>query len=225
LTSAAAIITAAGLSSRIKMNKKKQYLLLDGVPVFCKAASSFLSAERFKHIVITVPKGDIEYTTKLLKSCIEPAAVSMITLIEGGSTRQESVFLALQVLLPLAPEIVLIHDGARPWISIALINKITDFTKKYGACIPVINISDALKKIAGNGYIEQHLNKNRVKGAQTPQGFLFSEIIKAHRLAQKTDIIYLDDAEMYTLLKKKVYTIPGDPANRKLTYKFEMEEE
>ncbi|MBN1797047.1 MAG: 2-C-methyl-D-erythritol 4-phosphate cytidylyltransferase [Spirochaetales bacterium] len=224
MTSAAAIITAAGTSSRMNMNKKKQYLLIGGVPAFCKAVRSFLSTKRFQHVVITVPKGDIEYATKLAQSYFKPSDISILTLIEGGSTRQESVYLALEALSPFAPEIVLVHDGARPWITEALINKITDSTLVHGACIPVIDIPDAVKKINGTGFIEQHVDKNRIKGAQTPQGFLFSEIIKAHRLARNTDAVYLDDAKLYTLLKQKVYTVPGDPANRKLTYKFEVKE-
>jgi 2-C-methyl-D-erythritol 4-phosphate cytidylyltransferase len=225
LISASAIITAAGISSRMKMNKKKQYLLIDGVPAFCKAAGVFLSTKRFEHVVITVPKGEVAYATKLVNSCFDPPVVSTVTLIEGSSSRRGSVFLALQALLPFSPEIVLIHDGARPWISKELIITICDATEKYGSCVPVVDIPDAVKKIDKNGCIEQHLKRSMIKGAQTPQGFLFSEIIKAHRLAQGYDKVYLDDAEIYTLCGKKVYTVPGEPENRKLTYKFEVEEQ
>jgi 2-C-methyl-D-erythritol 4-phosphate cytidylyltransferase len=225
LISASAIITAAGMSSRMKLNTKKQYLLIHGIAAFCKAAGAFLASRRFEHVVITVPKGDISYAAELVKSCVDPGDQEIISLIEGGSSRQESVYLALQALLKFSPEIVLIHDGARPWISKELINTICEATQKHGACIPLVDIPDAVKKIDKSGYIVTHLDKTLIKGAQTPQGFLFSEILEAHRLAKSNNKMYPDDAEMYALYGKKVYTVRGEPVNRKLTYKFEAEEE
>jgi 2-C-methyl-D-erythritol 4-phosphate cytidylyltransferase len=223
LISAAAVITAAGSGRRMQADKKKQYLLIDGVPVLELAVKSFIFSDLFGRVVITVPPGDLEYAKGLLSHYLESGGTCRLSLIEGGQHRQESVFLGLEALAPDNPEFVLIHDGARPWITPELIAAVLENTRLYGACIPVADIPDAVKTIGKTGFIEQHADKQRTKGAQTPQGFTFARLYAAHLEARKHHTRYADDAEVYMLANQSIYTIPGNPANRKITYTFDME--
>jgi 2-C-methyl-D-erythritol 4-phosphate cytidylyltransferase len=223
LISAAAIVTAAGSGFRMQKKQKKQYLLIDGVPVLEKAVKSFVSVHLFEKLIITVPRGDLGYAKKLLAGYLKSGGRCAVSLIEGGKHRQESVFLGLQALAPDDPEFVLIHDGARPWITPELICTVLENTKLHGACVPVVDIPDAVKTIGKNGFIELHAGKQWTKGAQTPQGFVFADIYSAHMKARKSRTRYSDDAEVYMLVNNSIYTIPGNPQNRKITYTFDME--
>jgi 2-C-methyl-D-erythritol 4-phosphate cytidylyltransferase len=224
LTSAAAVITAAGSSSRLGQKQKKQYLLVNGLPVISKTLATFMQSDCFKHFIITLPRGEINYAKDLLFSSLKSLDLSTLTLIEGAESRQGSVFLALQALVPHSPEVVLIHDAARPWVSKDLIIRILDLTRIHGACIPVTDFPDAIKKIDSQGYIEGNFTKQVIKGAQTPQGFIFPKILEAYHQAQKINMHCADDAEIYALYGQAIYTIPGDPQNRKITYAWDMEQ-
>lgn len=224
MTSAAAVITAAGSSLRMQKKQKKQYLSIGGVPVLKKAVESFLSTGLFSWITITVPKTDIPFVREMFAGLLHSEPACSFSIVPGGESRQESVFLALQSLAEAGPEYVLIHDGVRPWIRGELINAVFENTKRHDACIPVVDIIDAIKKIDAKGFIEEHVDKQCTKGAQTPQGFIFSAIFTAHKSAFKNHTICPDDAEVYALTGKPVYTIPGDPSNRKITYAFDMGE-
>ncbi len=223
MISAAAVITAAGSGRRMQTNKKKQYLLIDDVPVLELAVKPFLSSNLFEKLVITVPPGDLEYTGLLLSHYLKAGGACRLSIIEGGPHRQESVFLGLEALAPYRPEYVLIHDGARPWITPELIAAVLENTKLHGACVPVADIPDAVKTIGKNGFIEHHADKQWTKGAQTPQGFTFARLYAAHLEARKHHTRYADDTEVYMLDGGSIFTIPGSPQNRKITYGFDME--
>jgi 2-C-methyl-D-erythritol 4-phosphate cytidylyltransferase len=178
----------------------------------------FLSGYFYK-LVVTVPEKDIEYTTNLISSYID---MEKVDCIRGGSTRQESVYFGLKAFEQSAPDYILIHDGARPWIEKDLIHRVLEKTLKYGACIPVVEVPDALKEIDEQGIIKKSLSRKKVKGGQTPQGFLYSNLYKAHLVAREQNMEALDDAEVYSLLFHPVVTVPGNTGNRKITYNHDL---
>ncbi len=219
----AAVITAAGSSRRMGGGDKKEYRRLDGRPVLAGAILPFLPL--CQPIVVTVPPGDAPLVRGLLSPHLDPAA---ILLAEGGSSRQESVYLGLLALERAAgpgytPRSVLIHDGARPWVDRALIERVVAGVDRHGACIPVLEVTEALKRVEEDGRIREHLDRRPFALAQTPQGFRFPEILEAHRRARRTDRTWYDDAEIYASLVAPVYAVPGERGNCKVTFTEDLE--
>jgi 2-C-methyl-D-erythritol 4-phosphate cytidylyltransferase len=215
LSVVAGVITSAGSSRRWGGSEKKEYAGLQGRPVLAHAVLPFLEIDPDMLLVLTVPPGHTEQARSLLEPHLPSASLRFV---EGGPSRQASVHLGLETLRDLRPEIVLIHDGARPWVSAALIRRVLEATRLHGACIPVLEPSEAPKLVGPSGVIVADLSRRLVQFAQTPQGFIFQRILEAHRRASGGSRIHLDDAEVYAAFCGPVYTVPGEPANRKITY-------
>jgi len=213
----AAIITAAGSGSRMGIEKNKVLLPLEGKTVIETAVLSFINSEKFQKIIITHSPEDIEQLKIALKELSIP-----LQFVEGGSTRQESVYKGLKALESDNPDTVLIHDAARPWISRTLICNILEQTQKTGSAVPVIPSVNAMKKIDERGKITEHLQREKTVSAQTPQGFQFSRILKAHEKAASENYEAIDDTELWDRYFDSVSTVPGEVANIKITYKKDL---
>jgi len=219
---AAACITGAGKSTRMRAGGKKEYASIDGFPVIAKSILTFIETGPFQSIVVTVPQGHIPEASGLIMPFL-PSRSPKLEIIEGGATRQESVFKALSELAGKQIEIVLIHDAARPWVTKDLVRSVFDSTREFGACIPVTEIPDAPKQVEADGIITRHFEKNTLWGAQTPQGFDFDLILAAHTAAMAKHSLYADDAEIFSLSGHSVHTVPGQASNRKVTYAHDLE--
>jgi 2-C-methyl-D-erythritol 4-phosphate cytidylyltransferase len=200
---------------------KKEYCVLSGVPVLARSVLPFLRSGRYAPILVVVPPGDITKASALLEGHIPAGSVRFI---EGGPTRQASVFLALKDLAREPPALVLIHDGARPWVTDALIEGVEREAARSGACIPVTRPTEAVKRIGESGRILGSLSQDTLGMAQTPQGFRFKEIHAAHERADREGRRAADDAELYEAYAGIVSTIPGDAANRKITFVHDLHE-
>ncbi len=234
---AALLLTAAGSSSRFLASgtsspdpspHKKEYLLLDGMPVLFHAMKPFLLLPECSQAVITVPKDDEEKVRTLLASVPGFAPLlggRELLIVPGGSSRQASILAGLASLERCAqpPDIVLIHDGARPWVSGSVIRSVLEACGTYGAVIPVLPSTSAMKETGPDGLITRHLPRASTVEAQTPQGFRFREILRAHRQVAGDGRIYIDDAEVYASAEGAVATVAGDPLNRKITYRSDLQ--
>jgi len=196
---------------------KKEYRLLAGVPVLARAILPFVATGRFSSFVVVVPPSRIAETREILAGHLD---TSRLHFVEGGGTRPQSVYRGLLELESLSPrpDNVLIHDGARPWIDEETILRVLEGTEKEGACLPVIHPCDAVKVVNEKGFVMEHLEKGRVFGAQTPQGFSFRKILDAHRRASSSGRLFVDDGEVWAGYVCPVYTVPGNPENRKVTF-------
>jgi len=212
------VIACAGSSQRWGGTGKKEYALLDGRPVLVHALAPLLEADPGMHLVFAVPAGHLQRVAELLRPHVPAESWRLWRLVEGGPTRQKSVHLALEELCDLHPQVVLIHDGARPWASVGLVRRVLEAARQRGACIPVLEPNEAPKLVGPSGLILAALPRHVVQLAQTPQGFLFQRILEAHRRADGSTRTYLDDAEVYAACWGPVATVPGEPANRKITY-------
>jgi 2-C-methyl-D-erythritol 4-phosphate cytidylyltransferase len=219
LSSDAVIITAAGSSKRWADQEKKEYALLEGRPVLSRALEPFLKITPALQVVITLPKADISMVNQLLEPHLD---CSRILFVGGGTTRQASVCLGLESLQAIEPAIVLIHDGARPWIDRALVDRVLEGTRRWGACIPVVEACEAPKRIGSSGQILEDLSREEFKLAQTPQGFLYTRILEAHQRAKNGSHLFLDDAEVYAAYFSGVITVPGDRRNKKITFREDL---
>lgn len=118
------------------------------------------------------------------------------------------------------PRLVLIHDGARPFITQSLVKKTVSATLKYGAAVPALQPVETQKEMDSSSKIARHLKRSSLAAVQTPQGFLFPEILECHKKAAKEkDAAFTDDTEIWDKYSaKKTRVIPGDPGNIKITY-------
>lgn len=235
----ALIIVAAGNSSRMGGEVKKEYLPLNNGTVLSSVALAFLSTKsstknKITQIITVIPHNDEQNAKKAFfaDSQIEQLILQnnvKIDFVNGGKSRQESVFNALEFLenLPsnLKPDFVLIHDGARPFLSTNLISDAIENTVKYGAAVPAINVVDTQKEIDQNSFIRCHLVRNNLRAVQTPQGFNFNKILNCHKAArtaclQTKNVEYTDDSEIYDMFStEKTFVFDGEIQNKKITYK------
>jgi 2-C-methyl-D-erythritol 4-phosphate cytidylyltransferase len=212
-----AIITAAGSSKRMKGKGKKEFRVIKGRTVLERAVLPFVISEEFEHICVTYPEGKKEEMEKSLHRINFP-----ISYVQGGSTRQASVFNALKTLKETKSDLVLIHDGARPHISEDLIERVLKGTIDRGNSTPVTPSTSAMKLITPLGDIEQHLIRNKTVSAQTPQGFSFPELLEAHEKADADMNEYIDDSEIWSVYIGPSHTVEGDPENIKITYQGDL---
>ncbi len=234
-TNNAVAIVAAGSSSRMVELGKKEYLPLNGGSVLSETALVFLQTKLFSTVLVVHPKNGLAAAKKAFYKNPLVAELSKdlnVIFTPGGDTRQESVFNALKALNkkpPVSkkssqandsPRLVLIHDGARPFISQSLVKKTLAATLKYGAAVPALQPVETQKEMDSSSKIARHLKRSSLAAVQTPQGFLFPEILECHKKAKKegkTD--FTDDTEIWdNYSDKKTRVIPGEPGNIKITY-------
>ncbi|MFO7848978.1 MAG: IspD/TarI family cytidylyltransferase [Spirochaetia bacterium] len=219
------LITAAGLSTRMGGETKKEYLPIDNRPLLIHPLVSFLTTLSPEEIIITVPPGDEQDVEYMLKSELPESLSSFLEVVRlqaGGESRRSSVYLGLGAFSrPI--DYVLIHDGARPWIKSDTIKEVLRDCIANEASIPVIPVTDALKRIDRDGYIEGHLSRSRTMGAQTPQAFAFPAILEAHRRADDDGSLYVDDSEIYSRYIGPVHTVQGDQENIKITFPGDLQ--
>ena len=213
------IIAAAGSSTRMDSGPKKEYRALGKKTVIQHSVAPFLQIESLYSIVLAISKGQEE---KMRLALGDVAFNEHVRYVEGGATRQESVYKALQVMKNDAPDIVLIHDGARPWVTASVIRRVEEAAYSHGAAAPGVIPADAMKNVDGKMNIKTHLKRTDLVAVQTPQGFLYADILAAHEKAQKDGREYLDDTEVYWQYKGKVKVIEGDPKNRKITFAHDV---
>ena len=215
---ACALVTAAGNSTRMAGGIKKEYRLIDSVPILRRICFIFHETGLFSNIFVTCPPGDGETVRGILGKDLRDS----VSIVNGGGSRQESVFAGLTAMAACNPVWVLIHDGSRPWISSELITRVLDTTRREGACIPAVPSVDTLVTLDSRDNVAAYPDRELVLRVQTPQGFSFKDIYTSHRVASSDGRVYNDDSEIYRTYCKEVRVIPGDPENRKITYPRDM---
>lgn len=122
-----------------------------------------------------------------------------------------------------APDFVLIHDGARPFLTTDLVEASIENTIKYGASVPALTPVDTQKEIDENGFIVRHLTRKNLGAVQTPQGFAFDKILSAHQKALEDKKEYTDDTEIFDIYStEKTFVFKGEETNKKITYKDDI---
>ncbi len=220
---AALIIVAGGMSTRMGSGIKKELADLNGEPVLCRTLRPFFESKLFSLTVIVLPPSRIEQTKTLVASCFPFVKKDTVIYVSGGKTRQESVYNGLRKL-PSHFRTVLIHDGARPWITKEVIFRVYEKAVQTGSAVPVVPSVNALKEIDSGGRVIRNINRSTVVGAQTPQGFAFKDIFSAHRKAAGDGRVYPDDAEVFSVYAGEVFTVPGDIRNKKITYREDLQQ-
>ena len=200
----AAILVAAGSGSRFGAETPKQFLRLAGKPVMRHCAEALA-----REVDLLLPVGDAEPIRDAL------AGIAHLPPVPGGASRQDSVRLGLEALAAHAPDIVFVHDAARPVIPAGTIPALLTALKTMPGAIPALPVADTLKR-AERGAITATVLRDGLYRAQTPQAFRFPVILAAHRAG--IGVAATDDASLLETAGESVAIVPGSEDNIKLTY-------
>jgi 2-C-methyl-D-erythritol 4-phosphate cytidylyltransferase/2-C-methyl-D-erythritol 2,4-cyclodiphosphate synthase len=200
----AAILVAAGSGSRFGAETPKQFLTIAGKPVIRHAAEALAA-----HVTLLQPVGDADPIEIALTGI-----PNRLSTVPGGVTRQDSVRAGLEALAPHEPDIVLVHDAARPVIPHGTIPTLLAALRESPGAIPAAPVADTLKRVV-RGAITETMSRTGLFRAQTPQAFRFTTLLAAHRagLTGATD-----DASLLEAAGQTVEVVPGSDDNIKLTY-------
>ncbi len=210
------LIPAAGSGSRMKAGKNKLLIELEGESLIYWTLKSILSSRLITWVgIIGQPKDK-----KLLLDSLKDFS-NKVEWINGGETRQKSVFNGLNSL-PKDAEKVLIHDGARCLINSELINKFGEELEKNEAVILATKVTDTIKVVDNEGFIKETPNRKYLWSAQTPQGFVVDKLKKAHKMAIEKNWTVTDDASLFEILDWKVKIIEGNYSNIKVTSPIDL---
>jgi len=208
----AAIVVAAGQGLRAGGELPKQFRRVAGETLLEHALSAFVKAPGIAFVQPVIRHNDLALVRTLT------GRLNVLEPVSGGATRQASVRAGLEALAPREPDIVLVHDAARPFASGDLIARAIDAAKKTGAAIPALPVTDTVKRINDAGIIEATLDRNAIRLVQTPQAFAFPALLEAHRraVAQGRDD-FTDDAAIAEWAGMTVSVFAGERGNIKLT--------
>jgi 2-C-methyl-D-erythritol 4-phosphate cytidylyltransferase / 2-C-methyl-D-erythritol 2,4-cyclodiphosphate synthase len=213
--SVAALIVAAGRGTRASgaTDVPKQYVRLGASTVVQRSIAAFCESGIADRVVAVVHPGD----RALFAASVTPSLV-LGAAIDGGPTRQQSVRLGLEALAAYGPDIVLIHDAARPFVTRPVIERVVAAIGTGRGAVAAIAVADTLKRANAAGVITGTVERARLWRAQTPQGFRFAEILDAHRRAFHAGIDgFTDDAALAEWAGMTVCVVEGGDRNVKLT--------
>ncbi len=209
----AALIVAAGRGHRAGGPIPKQYAAIGGASVLTRTIEVFLGHPRVDTVLVVTSPED-----RVLYEAAAPAHPKLMPPVVGGETRQASVLSGLRSLKAKSPSRVLIHDGVRPFVLPETISAVLERLETAEGAIAAIPLADTLKQSGPDTTISATLDREGVWRAQTPQGFRFASILKAHEAAAAAGTLNLsDDAAVAEWAKLTVALIPGSEANRKIT--------
>ena len=209
--SAAAVIVAAGAGMRAGGERPKQYQAIGGKPVLRHTVEAFLGHPGIADVQVVIGEGHESLYDEAVGDLPLPLPVT------GGATRQASVARGLEALQGSAPDLVLIHDGARPFVSASVISHVIAHLDRHPAVIPALPVTDTLKRAKGN-VVAETVDRTGLWAVQTPQGFRFTAIVEAHeRAAAAAGQDFSDDASIAEWAGIEVALIPGAPDNTKVT--------
>lgn len=210
----AAVIVAAGEGRRF--GGKKQFMRIGGRTLLSHALAPFLANRAIEEIVLVLPAIVTPRDLAGLPFRRNPEVITCT----GGRRRQDSVYRGLKAL-PGGIRHVLIHDGVRPLVSESLLATLIREVRKGRAVVPVVPLRDTIKEVS-RGKVVTTLGREKVFCVQTPQAFPADLIRRAHENARRKRLSSTDDAQLVEALGVPVYTVPGDPANIKVTSREDM---
>jgi len=208
----AAVVVAAGRGHRAGGDRPKQYRHLAGDPVIRSSLSLFSWHGEIGAVQAVIHPDDVKPYEQAVQG------LKLMPPVFGGATRQMSVRAGLEALGRANPDIVLVHDAARPFCSSTLVSNAIAASAATGAAVPVLEVTDTIKQIDSGGHIAATLDRSQLRSVQTPQAFAFAPLLDAHRRAAdagRDD--FTDDAALAEWAGMKVSVFAGEPGNVKLT--------
>ncbi|WCK54668.1 2-C-methyl-D-erythritol 4-phosphate cytidylyltransferase [Aneurinibacillus sp. Ricciae_BoGa-3] len=203
------VIVAAGSGKRMGGQVKKQFIELAGKPVLLHTVEIFASMDNWSEIVVVTSEEDIQHVKRLLKD------FPQVQVTPGGAERQDSVYCGLTKLI--ASDFVLIHDGARPFVTQGALLDLVSAMKKTDAAVLAVPVKDTIKQVDDKGIVVATPPRKSLWAVQTPQAFRLPAILHAHEQARADGYTGTDDSSLLERLGQDVTVIAGDYTNIKLT--------
>jgi 2-C-methyl-D-erythritol 4-phosphate cytidylyltransferase len=215
---AAAVVVAAGAGTRLGKPEPKLFVALAGRPLVSYALRAFEECGRIDEVVLVVPPG-VEGEAK--RRVVEAFSLGKVRrIVPGGRTRGHSVSAGLAAVSE-GSRTVLVHDGARPFVSVDLILAVLEAAEEFGAAVPGLESVDTLKRVE-DGVSVATLDRSRIRRIQTPQGFHRVLLREAYEATLADDEVATDDASRVERLGVSVRVIPGSPMNFKITTREDL---
>lgn len=209
------IIASAGQSKRLGHNKV--LMNLGNKPVLLYSLEKFFSIQELSEIVIVIRAQDEMDIRDILSKAGYKS--SKIKIVQGGKERQDSVYIGIKSLTD--SDIVAVHDGARPFVSLELILKLIKEIETHPAVIPALPVKETIKAVK-NGYVESTPDRRFLWSVQTPQVFRYDVLIKAYEKAYSDNFYGTDDSSLVERLGYKVKVVEGEYTNMKITTKEDL---
>lgn len=216
LPRAFAVIPAAGMGKRMGAAINKQYLLLAGKPILAHTLTVFQQCELIAGIILVTPQDEIPFCRN---EVVERYSLSkVLAIVSGGAERQHSVMNGLQALqgLAQADDVVLIHDGVRPFITPALIERCIRTAASGIGALVAVPAKDTIK-VVQDGLVVDTPDRATLWQAQTPQGFRYGQIMAAHQQAVRTGFLGTDDCTLLEQEGGRIRIVNGSYRNIKIT--------
>jgi 2-C-methyl-D-erythritol 4-phosphate cytidylyltransferase len=219
VTRAAAVIPAAGSGARLGFRTPKTFVDLGGTPMLARTIAAVASSRRIGVVQPVLPRSHLSlFSSRILsryrwESCRQPVA--------GGRERQLSVEAGLRSL-PADVDFVVIHDGARPFVTRALIERVLAEARRHGAAIAAVPVQDTVKHVSHDLFLDGTLDRRALWLAQTPQAFAVSLLREAHDRASAAGLDATDDAALVEALGHRVRVVPGSRLNFKITTREDL---
>lgn len=215
------IIAASGRGTRLGGDMPKQFQQLLGKPVLAYTLGVFNCMDTIDDITIAVPADYVTHTQEI----VDLYGFKKVTrIIPGGANRAESVYAALKQL-STTTEVVLIHDGVRPFVTDELITATITTTRKHGTAVVGTVLTDTLKQVNEKGQVIKTPDRRHFWRVQTPQGFGYELLMKAYKQGETDDILahVTDDSQLVERLGIPVQMVEGSPRNIKITTPEDLE--
>lgn len=223
LANCVALVVAAGRGHRVGGPLPKQYIELGGRAVLWRTVSALAASDAIDAICVVIHPDDRALYDTALAGLSSATGAKLLSPVDGGAERQDSVRYGLQSLETTNPEFVLIHDGARPFVSTKAIDGLVRALRQFCGAILALPVTDTVKRSGDDTDIPMiagTVDRSNLWRAQTPQGFRYSDILKAHRkahIAVGGPALLTDDAAVAEAAGIDVALIEGDEGNFKIT--------
>ena len=220
------VILAGGIGSRLGGDKPKQYLTIKGKPIIIYTIEKFLVVPEFEKVIVLCPKQWVEHTKNLIEKHIAPAK-DRVAVIEGGSTRNETIMNAVKLIENEGnlndDTIIVTHDSVRPFVTHRIIEENIKAAKEFGACDTVVPATDTIVEAIDNATISNIPDRSKMYQGQTPQSFKALKLKNMYEsLTDEEKDILTDAAKIFVIKGEKVALVQGETFNMKITYPYDL---
>lgn len=207
------IFPAAGAGRRMKADRNKVLLELSGVPILLRTLRRFSAVPAVAELIVVVAKDEIAFVEGMLEKAqgLKPWCV-----VQGGAERQYSIANGMAHLAANA-DVVLVHDAARPLVSLAAIEAVIFAAREKGAAIAAVRAKNTIKVVSEDGRVEATPSRASLWEVQTPQGFRREILERAYEKAAQDGFLGTDDASLVERIGEAVFVVESDYGNLKIT--------
>lgn len=212
-----AIIAAAGTGSRMASDRPKQFLELAGTPIIFHTLKPFEQCDSIQEVIVVLPP---EESAAFLAQAGKHGLRKLARVVPGGATRADSVKRGLMAVRSATAEIVAVHDGVRPFVTVAEIDQTVEAARRDGAAILTTPVTDTIKLVTEgteDDVIVKTLERRSLRHALTPQCFRYELLRQAYDQADVFDPAFTDESALVERLGHKVTAVAGSPRNIKIT--------